>query len=532
MSTLPVTTSTARRSPQQVSEVMRAVSATSTAPEKAFQKALRRSGIRSFRVCDVALPGKPDIVIPGRRLAIFIDGDFWHGNQYRVRKQLTLEQQFQGVNNSRYWNRKIGNNIVRDLRVTAQLLDEGWNVARFWESDIKDDVERCVNIVVQSKSKASSPFATLPHKTAAEFFAGIGLVRLALEHAGWTTVFANDNDPQKIQMYNSNFGTVGLDSRSIAELKGTDIPTSAIATASFPCNDLSLAGARKGLDGTHSGTFWAFTRILGEMGKRRPPLVLLENVPGFLTSHGGNDFQAAIRSLNDLGYACDAFIIDASLFVPQSRARLFIVGRQGVAPTDALKVDGTLRPPQLVNFIKEHKDLCWSVRRLPEIQRSKLALENVLEDLENDDSRWWSKDRAKYFLNQLSSAHLKAAKHMIQQKDFTYATAFRRMRNGRSTAELRFDGIAGCLRTPRGGSARQILLKAGRGEYKVRLLTPRECARLQGVPDEEYKIDVTDNRALFGFGDAVCVSVVEWIARNYLNPLVAELIRGQILNHE
>jgi DNA (cytosine-5)-methyltransferase 1 len=95
---------------------------------------------------------------------------------------------------------------------------------------------------------------------------------------------------------------------------------------------------------------------------------------------------------------------------------------------------------------------------------------------------------------------------------------------------LRFDGIAGCLRTPRGGSARQILFKAGCGKYKVRLLTPRECARLQGVSDEEYKIDVTANRALFGFGDAVCVSVVEWIARNYLNPLVAEMIRGRILN--
>ncbi len=122
MSTLPIT-STARRTSQQVSEVMRAVAGSGTEPEKIFQKALRRSGIHSFKVCDVNLPGKPDIVIPGRRLAIFIDGDFWHGNQYRIRKQLTLEQQFKGVNNSGYWNRKIGNNIARDLRVTAQLLD-------------------------------------------------------------------------------------------------------------------------------------------------------------------------------------------------------------------------------------------------------------------------------------------------------------------------------------------------------------------------------------------------------------------------
>ena len=92
-------------------------------------------------------------------------------------------------------------------------------------------------------------------------------------------------------------------------------------------------------------------------------------------------------------------------------------------------------------------------------------------------------------------------------------------------AELRTDGIAGCLRTPRGGSARQILIKAGRGKTMVRLLTPRECARLMGA--DEFAIDAPLNQALFGFGDAVCVPVISWIARNYLNPLVGELRGGK-----
>jgi DNA (cytosine-5)-methyltransferase 1 len=104
------------------------------------------------------------------------------------------------------------------------------------------------------------------------------------------------------------------------------------------------------------------------------------------------------------------------------------------------------------------------------------------------------------------------------------------MRKGRSMAELRVDGVAGCLRTPRGGSGRQILFKAGNGKYGVRLLTPRECARLQGVPDALFKIEVRDNQALFGFGDAVCIPVIHWIARNYLNPLVSELLRGRVLH--
>ena len=211
--------------------------------------------------------------------------------------------------------------------------------------------------------------------------------------------------------------------------------------------------------------------------------------------------------------------------MPQSRARLFIVAKHGFSSTEQIPPDANLRPRLLIEFIKKHPELKWSIRPLPEIQPAKLGLETILENLTDDDPRWWNSNRAEYFLNQLSSPHLKSARQMIKQDHFTYATAFRRMRNERSTAELRFDGIAGCLRTPRGGSARQILFRAGCGEYKVRLLTPRECARLQGVPDNEYKIEVTDNRALFGFGDAVCVSVVEWIARNYLNPLAAELIR-------
>lgn len=90
-------------------------------------------------------------------------------------------------------------------------------------------------------------------------------------------------------------------------------------------------------------------------------------------------------------------------------------------------------------------------------------------------------------------------------------------------AELRTDGIAGCLRTPRGGSGRQILIKAGKGKYFVRLITPKECARLMGADD--YVTTAPLNKALFGFGDAVCVPVIEWIAKHYLNPVVNELLR-------
>jgi DNA (cytosine-5)-methyltransferase 1 len=164
-------------------------------------------------------------------------------------------------------------------------------------------------------------------KNFAEFFAGIGLMRMGLERAGWRIAFANDIDEDKWQMYRDHFGDTGefiVD--DIHKLDASQIPDVALATASFPCNDLSLAGARKGLAGEQSSAFWGFVDILTKLGHRRPPMVLLENVTGFLTSHDGNDFRDALLALNRLGYAVDAFIIDAVRFVPQSRQRLFIVG--------------------------------------------------------------------------------------------------------------------------------------------------------------------------------------------------------------
>jgi DNA (cytosine-5)-methyltransferase 1 len=223
-------------------------------------------------------------------------------------------------------------------------------------------------------------------------------------------------------------------------------------------------------------------------------------------------------------------MLDAAYFVPQSRPRLFVVAKKAVTHKPVFLATPTAtRPKALIDFILGADDLKWDVSPLPEPPRREARLVHILEDLPETDATWWPAARGKYFINQLHPAHVKKARAMIHASRFSYATAFRRIRNSKSVAELRTDGIAGCLRTPRGGSARQILFKAGRGKYWVRLLTARECARLQGVPDGSFKIDVPLNQALFGFGDAVCVPVIEWIAKNYLVPAAAELLRGKIL---
>lgn len=359
----------------------------------------------------------------------------------------------------------------------------------------------------------------------AEFFAGIGLMRIGLERAGWRIAFANDIDEDKWRMYREHFGDTGeFVVGDVHELDAAKVPGVALATASFPCNDLSLAGARKGLAGAQSSAFWGFVEALTKLGSRRPPLVLLENVTGFLTSHDGDDFRDALLALNRLGYAVDAFIIDAVRFVPQSRQRLFVVATK---TRDVSSLNETpsfyeseARPHALADFILWNPEINWSIRPLPPLPDFHPRLEGILEDLPLNSQTWWSRERCDYLLNQMSPKHRALADGMIQGQRTSYGTVFRRVRNGKSMAELRTDGIAGCLRTPRGGSGRQILVAAGRGKFAVRLLTPRECARLMGADD--FVIKVPSNQALFGFGDAVCVPVIEWIARNYLNPVLEE----------
>lgn len=355
----------------------------------------------------------------------------------------------------------------------------------------------------------------------AEFFAGIGLMRLGLEAAGWRIGWANDIDAMKCRLYDAHFGDADehfiLD--DVRNVRGADLPEVDLATASFPCTDLSLAGGRKGIHAGESSAFWGFRDVVAEMD-HKPKYILLENVPGFLTSKGGQDFEQAMLALNGLGYSVDPFFIDAKWFVPQSRLRLFIVGELDGACSDLVPTETRLRPASIQQFIAQHPHIRWGVRPLPEPPEScKMSLGDIVEKLDATDERWWPKDRVDYLINQMSKRHTELLQQMISKDLWSSGTVFRRVRkqsdgNKRSMAELRVDGLAGCLRTPKGGSGRQILVQAGFGEVKARLLTPVECARLMGA--DNFHVSGTSTEALFGFGDAVCASAVTWIAKNRL----------------
>jgi DNA (cytosine-5)-methyltransferase 1 len=363
------------------------------------------------------------------------------------------------------------------------------------------------------------------HPTAVEFFAGVGLARMGLTRAGFRVTWANDVDPNKAALYRAQWPSDSDDHLRVAnvhDLNANDLPSGRadVAWASFPCTDVSLAGDREGLSGAESGTWWAFARILGELADagNAPPVVAVENVLGLATSDGGKDLHAIIRSLNRLGYTCDVLAIDARHFLPQSRPRLFIVAAKH-NPFPRATAAQKSRPDWLSNWMDTQKDLRLHPAHLPSLPSGGERLADALEHMASDDPRWWDGDRVRHFMAQLSTLNAKRLDAMRDGDAITVGTAYRRTRRGSTVWEIREDGLAGCLRAIRGGSSKQAVVEAGRGEHRVRWMTPLEYARLMGAGDFSLR-GFRQNQIYFAFGDGVAVPVVEWLASTYLAPLV------------
>jgi len=358
---------------------------------------------------------------------------------------------------------------------------------------------------------------------AAEFFAGIGLMRRGLTQANIETVWANDIEPDKRDLYVENFGDTEFVLGDVRDVHGESLPDVELATASFPCTDLSLAGNRRGLGagpaprGTDGGSsmFWEFARVVDELGERRPTAVLLENVLGFASSHGGRDLWEAVGELNRLGYSCDLLAIDARHFVPQSRPRMFIVGLSGEHDYDP----SADRPAWARQFARDHPEARMHTWALPVLPPGPQSLDDVIERLEPAHEDWWDDERTARFVASLSPIQTARLDDLKGRAGISWRTAYRRTRHGVAVWEIRADAIAGCLRTARGGSSKQALVEAGNGAVRVRWMTPREYARLMGAP--EFKLPARRNQALFGFGDAVCVPVIGWLCEQCIMPKFA-----------
>ncbi|VXA97521.1 DNA cytosine methyltransferase [Curtobacterium sp. 8I-2] len=357
-----------------------------------------------------------------------------------------------------------------------------------------------------------------------EFFAGIGLARLGLETTGFRVAWANDYEPAKQQLYNRNFGAAASDHFTLGDIGDVDaseLPSDTdLAWGSSPCTDLSLAGSRGGIRAGESNAFWHYIRLLEDMGETRPRVAVLENVVGLATSHGGDDLAAAIRAFNDLGYSVDVLTIDARRFVPQSRPRLFLVATTTPPPEQDVSIS-ELRPAWLHSVFADNT---LRTHRAPLAAPPPIKTEGfgaTVEAMDEDDARWWNDAKVSAFLQSLSAVQGQRVQLLRESTSTSYRTAYRRTRNGIPTWEVRPDDISGCLRTARGGSSKQAVVRFGNGRIKIRWMTPLEYARLMGAPDFDL-IEARTNQALFAFGDAVAVPVVAWLAQNYLLPLVRE----------
>jgi len=343
----------------------------------------------------------------------------------------------------------------------------------------------------------------------------------------WRCLFANDFDPRKGRAYADNWGEAELRLADVASLAAGDLPGRAdLAWASFPCQDLSLAGAGAGLSGARSSAFWGFHALLGALrGEGRAPrLIALENVLGLLASKGGADFTALCRALADLGYRFGALTIDAAHFVPQSRPRLFLVAlADEVAPPDERTAPGPVAPyaapalRRVVDALPAALAAGWLWWRLPPPPRVNRTLVDCL-DAAPGDAPWLSAARTEALLATLSKASRAELERARAAGERRVAALFRRTRPDGVRAEARFDGLAGCLRTPAGGSSRQFLLDVDGGAARVRLIGAREAARLMGLPDS-YRLPARRNEAYHLLGDGVVAPVVRFLSERLLEPL-------------
>ena len=266
--------------------------------------------------------------------------------------------------------------------------------------------------------------------------------------------------------------------------------------------------------------FLGFGPVIRALGADAPapPVIVIENVVGLLTSHRGDDFTALCGALGEEGYRFGALEIDAAAFVPQSRPRVFVIATR--LPTGRLEGASafhTRAVRKAAARLPEDLKARWIWWAAPSPPARNTDLSVVLEP--DAAVTWNSADRTEKLLALMAPAHRQAVEARVKAGERAVGAVFRRMRGGDQRAEVRFDGLAGCLRTPRGGSSRQTLLVIDQGEIRSRLVTSREGARLMGLPDT-YRLPSSQTAGLQVIGDGVAAPVVRWLAETLLEPLV------------
>lgn len=328
-----------------------------------------------------------------------------------------------------------------------------------------------------------------------DLFAGIGGIRLGFEAAGGRCVFTSEWNDFAKKTYIENFSSGHPFVGDIVACDAEEVPAHDVLLAGFPCQPFSIAGVSKknalgrphGFECTTQGTlFFDVARIIAA---KRPAAFLLENVKNLLSHDKGNTFQVILQTLRDeLGYDIHYRIIDGQHFVPQHRERIIIVG---------------FREPRMFS---------WDDLRFAVVGQKLGSILHKEDGSETEEEPYTVGPRAKvhskYTLTDGLWQYLQgyAAKHRAAGNGFGFGLVTRKDIARTLSARYYKDGS-------------EILVSRGKGK-NPRRLTPRECARLMGFPDD-FRIPVSDTQAYRQFGNSVVVPVMREVARIMIPHVLA-----------
>ncbi len=363
-------------------------------------------------------------------------------------------------------------------QVHIRLDDAVYEALTDYNEETNSSVQDSINsAIIQFLSRRSRERISVDEDfTFIDLFAGIGGMRIAYEKAGGHCVYSNEWNKYSQQTYFANFGE--QPDGDITKVDEYSIPDHDILVAGFPCQPFSIAGVSKkqslgratGFEDKTQGTlFFDICRILKA---KRPKAFMLENVKNLCSHDRGRTFKVITEALDELDYQIFYQVLDGQNFVPQHRERILIVGfdRKRYGNDIDFSFDLTPRDPKPV-------------------------MRDILED--EVDSRYTLSDKLWEYLQAY------AAKHKAAGNGFGYGIADP-------------NGISRTLSARYYKDGSEILI-AQEGK-NPRRLTPRECARLQGFPDD-FKIPVSDTQAYKQFGNSVVVPLMENVARLVVNEL-------------
>jgi DNA (cytosine-5)-methyltransferase 1 len=510
---------------------MQAIKSEGTKDEVLLAKALWSRGFR-YRKNDKSVLGKPDLTFKKQKVAVFVDSEYFHGKDWETQK-------YRNNSNRKFWWKKIEGNLERDLFVTNELLKAGWKVLRFWSNDVRKNLDACVDQVekaidtepgtyseikddlqIDVDKHLNNGFASLTHfwhnhrngiaqyyypaakdyltetilQVATEpeqlylpirhdvpfpppskpkfkfidLFAGIGGIRMAYQNVGGKCVFTSEWDKYAKKTYEANFGEMPFG--DITQINECDIPEHDLLVAGFPCQPFSIAGVSKKnalgrkhgfMDETQGTLFFDIARILSY---RKPKAFMLENVKNLVSHDKANTIKIITHTLEELGYMIYYSVLDSRHFVPQHRERIIIVG-----------------------FNQSHfgSDIRFSFPKMPqEAQR----FGNILD--KRVDNKYTLSDKLWNYLQDY------AKKHKAKGNGF-----------GFGLTDL--NGISRTISARYYKDGAEVLVP--QKDKNPRRLTPRECARLQGFP-ENFIVPVSDNQAYKHFGNSVTVPLIQSVA--------------------